>query len=509
MSRFVISFALFAILSVLWALASPVFSSPDENAHGTRAISVAHGQLMGREDKGQLIVDLPHGYEYSDSIICFARDDRVNASCGVELGDAGGQRFFNNWVGSYNPAYYATVGWPTLFLEGSAGVYAMRIISALIAAVFLAWAFQAAFASRRTRWMPAAVAFLASPMVLYMAGSVTPQGLEIASGAALWIGLMRLLQGFDPSGEKPSLSRAYLWTIVAISAAALCVARATGPLWVVVIVGTCLVISGWRPTRALFRTPRSYIPIAVIAAAGLFSVIWTLVGGSLSGQAGSESPGAGRDFIYGAWMTIRNTPRYVEEAAGVFGWLDTVLPSFVYIAFFAAFVVLVVLALLATRRRGLLSLGLVIVVAAIVPVLVQGYSVRQTGLIWQGRYGLFLYLGIPLVAGLLLSSRLGDRVAFLSVRYTAVIASLLGAYGIVAFLLVLRRYVVGDNDHVNKMLSSPEWQPPLGWIALVVMFALVMTAFTAWIIRLAVVSGRSEQIEEPGIRPAERSASAA
>lgn len=486
-----------ALLSTLWALASPIFSAPDENAHGTKAIAQARGEFIGHEVAGEpyLVVDLPPSYAYPPGLICFARAASTPADCGPELGSPTGQRYFSTWVGAYNPVYYELVAWPTLLLDGSAGVYGMRVISGLVAAVLLAWAFQAAFASRRTRWMAAGVVFLASPMVIYMAGSVTPQGLEIASAAALWVGLLRLLQAFDAQHDSAMLPRWYLWVIVAVSAALLATARATGPLWVVIVVLTCLAIGGWASTKRLFTAKASYLPIAIVAAAGLFSVLWTFGGGSLSGTASpDESPGAGRGFLYGAWSTLRYTPTYVLEAAGRFGWLDTDLPPVTYSLFFIGFALLVVLAVVATHRRGLLTVGGVIVLAVVVPVLVQGYSVRQTGIIWQGRYGLFLYVGIALVAALVLSSELGSRIAFLSVRMTTAIAILLGGYGLIAFVLVLRRYVIGYDVPISRMVTDPQWQPPMGWITLTILFAIVMGLFTAWIIRLAVVSARFDPL---------------
>ena len=100
---------------------------------------------------------------------------------------------------------------------------------------------------------------------------------------------------------------------------------------------------------------------------------------------------------------FRTTPDYLQQAIGYFGWIDAPLPLWTYWLFIAAFALLVVLGFIATRtsqradarvggRRG-----------ALVPAFVQAYSVHQTGIIWQGRYGLFLYLGITMVAAWLLS----------------------------------------------------------------------------------------------------------
>src|SRR5690606_6521951 len=109
------------------------------------------------------------------------------ADCDVELGDPRGADEFSTWVARYNPAYYVAVGWPTLVFDGNAGVIAMRIVGSAIVSAFLAFAIALGLASQRARWMPAAVPFLAAPMVVYMGASVSPQGLEIAAAALLWV----------------------------------------------------------------------------------------------------------------------------------------------------------------------------------------------------------------------------------------------------------------------------------------------------------------------------------
>ena len=44
---FPLPFTVFALLGILWALASPVFSVPDENAHAVKAIAQVRGQVIG------------------------------------------------------------------------------------------------------------------------------------------------------------------------------------------------------------------------------------------------------------------------------------------------------------------------------------------------------------------------------------------------------------------------------------------------------------------------------
>ncbi|MBG6215263.1 hypothetical protein RCH23_003221 [Cryobacterium sp. CAN_C3] len=480
------AFALVAALSTLWALASPILSVPDENAHALKAVAQVHGQVIGYHVPGikHTVVDLPEGYRYSPQILCFATQPDQPANCGVELGDADGTDWFNTWVGAYNPVYYYVVGWPSLILDGSAGIYAMRIMSGLFGAVLMAWAFQAAMSVRRARWMPLGLAFVATPMVVYLLGSVNPNGFEIAASVALWVALLRLLQQFDgrDRGQVSSLSRRYLWFIVTVSAIGLALARATGPLWVIVVVGLCFIAAGWLPVKRLFTTGTSYLWLALVAAGGLFSIFWTLGGGSLSSQANaSDAPLVGGSFLAGFAYVLRTTPAFLQEALGYFGWFDAPLGGTVYWLFVAAASILVVTAIGAANRRSGLTLAAVIGAAIFVPALVQGYSVSQTGIIWQGRYGLFLYLGVVIVAAWVLSARASNRADFLSTRFTWIGSGLLAAYGFVAFVVVMWRYVVGAAEPISEMWKNPSWQPPLGWMTLVALYALVSLAFFGWV----------------------------
>ncbi|SEN94991.1 Predicted membrane protein [Cryobacterium luteum] len=502
-SRSIFWFAFFtlAALSTLWSLASPIFSVPDENAHATKAIAQVNGQVIGYHVPGvkHTVVDLPEGYSYAPHILCFAYHPNQPANCGVELGDASGTDWFNTWVGAYNPLYYYAVGWPSLILDGAAGIYGMRIVSGLLAAVFVAWGFQAAMSVRRSRWMPLGLAFVAAPMVVYFFGSVNPNGIEIASAVALWTALPRLLEQFDSRkmvGDVWVLPRWYLWMIVAIASVTLATARATGPLWLIVVVGICFIATGWKPVKALFTTGRAYIPLGFVAAGGIFSIVWTLSGGSLSSQADkSDAPLVGASFMQGFVHVLRTTPGFIQQAIGYFGWFDAPLPTTAYWLFVIPLGTLIILAFTASRRRGLITVAVMVAAAIFVPALVQGYSVSQTGIIWQGRYGLFLYLGITILAAWVLCAKDGDRAAFLSTRLTWIGAAMIASYGLLAFVAVMWRYVVGSAAPISEMWKNPAWQPPLGWPTLVALYALVSIVFVVWTGWLA---GRAARLDDAG-----------
>lgn len=490
-----LSFAVMSLLSVLWALASPVFSIPDENAHAVKAIAQLQGQVIGRSVEGvrHLVVDLAPEDAYSGDILCYATHPEVPADCGSELGDPGGQDWYNTWVGTYNPLYYYLVGWPTLFLDGNAGIYAMRIVSALIGSAFVAFAFQLAVAGRRGRWLPLGVAFAAAPMNVYLMGAVNPSGLEIAASVSLWVAALRLFEGFATDGASATArvgtSRTTAWAIATASAIAVANARALGPLWVLLIVGFAALLVGWTPVRRLFTTRASYPWLAAIAVGGAFSLLWTFVGGALSNQAEpGDAPLVGASPLAGAVYVLRTTPGLLQQAAGWFGWLDTPLPVPTYWLIAAAVAVPVTLALTAVRRRSAIVFGILLAAALLVPILVQARSVSQTGIIWQGRYGLPLYLGVLIVACWVLSAREARRIAHLAPRVGPLVAASIAAFGVYAFWLVMMRYVIGQGAPLRLMWSDPSWQPPGGWPLLVILYvagSAALVALVAWLCRIA------------------------
>ncbi len=473
----VITFA----LSTLWAVASPVFSIPDENAHGTKAIAQVNGQVIGDEVDGirHLVVDLPPGFEYRPDITCFAFQPEVTADCAPALGAEGGTPWFNTWVGTYNPVYYAVVGLPALALTGNDAVIAMRVVSALLSSALWGLAAACAMSSLRRQWAPAGVVIVMSPMIVYFSGAVNPQGFEIAGAAALWWGGLRLAERWRESAAHADL--ALLWSTVVAGAFAVSNARATGPLWVLIILFLLIIVVGWRSTWRGILQLRSLPWLLAIAVPAGFSALWTLIVGSLSNQAEeSDAPLVNASPVVGAWYMIRQTPLFVQQAAGFFGWLDTPLPAFLYLLFFGAVGIPVIAVIATVGRSGVVRFVVVVLAAFVVPVALQAISVSQTGIIWQGRYGLFLYIGVVIVSCWLLSHRDSPGMDRAARRLTPLIAAMLGAFGWAAFVLVLRRYMIGIGTPITGMLGDVAWTPPISWVVLALLYFLASLVLVAW-----------------------------
>ena len=113
----------------------------------------------------------------------------------------------------------------------------------------------------------------------------------------------------------------------------------------------------------------------------------SLVSGALvSSQAKlGDAPLVGGTFLAGLAYMIRQTPEFLQQSTGVFGWFDTYLPAWSYWPVVAVIGAVLFLAVGSADRRAAIVLIAVLVACVAVPALVQARSVSQTGIIWQGR----------------------------------------------------------------------------------------------------------------------------
>jgi hypothetical protein len=150
--------------------------------------------------------------------------------------------------------------------------------------------------------------------------------------------------------------------------------------------------------------------------------------------------------------------------------------------------------------RGGLRWGLALLLAAsfALPIVSQVPSAADLGLIWQGRYGLPLSIGLPVVAMAAICSRAsGARVT----RWVGLfLAPFVAAVHVASFGWSLWRYAYGLD---NRPFSVPaEWAPPAGWLA-----PVAFVAANAGLMLLVLVQpggplrARRGQDETPAVEP--------
>ena len=460
-------FVAFLLACSAWSLATPISGGPDEVAHITKAGASARGMWTGTPSGSPGIENFVLPADVSDvggEKTCFAFHPKLSAACAPSLADASStEKVVESGVGSYNPLYYVLVGWPTLFLSGELAIYAMRFVSAVLSAGCLTLAF---WATRRITRSPYALGGLlvaVTPMVYFLGGVVNPNGLEIA-GVAAFVPLLWLV--FSSRGAPRT-------AIVAMAAIAAVVAnlRATSPLYLLVAAIAVATAVGWP--RAVESIRRKDVLVVVIPALAIamLGAVWTLLVGMHAGfipSLGLDRPGPLGAFLY----TIGNSVTYGRELVGVFGWLDTVLPEWIYVAWavFAGLVIFITISL--TRGRRLLAVIVVLAALALLPAFIQAPSAADYGYIWQGRYSLPLFVTAFIVMGLGLAHALDGLSIRPARRVLAVLTVSVTFVQAVSFFIALRRYVVGVDDGYVGMISAPEWMPPGTWVTPLLLFII-------------------------------------
>jgi hypothetical protein len=470
-------FVLFFVPAAAWAMSNPLFSVPDEPAHVTKAVSIWYGQPFGRDTlpgTGQRTYRLPTLWNPVPP--CYAgRPDTTVDRCPAVL--QGGDRVVDvsSPAGGYPPLYYVLVGWPGRLFPRELGVYLMRLVSAAVGALFLAWAVRALQTALRPALAVAAVLVAVTPMTLFLAGSVNPSGFEICTAIALWAHLVALARRAERGAAH--LSRRLLVGLF-VSGTALALTRPLSGPFVGLIVVLAAVGISWPTLVELARNRRVQITFAGLVATSVLALGMVVATGMASGKIAGGAP-----FPPGSnhwFLIIGSTPAYVQQMIGVFGWLDTPSSNLTLMVWLGIVFVLIGGSLMLTPLRRNVSLLATLVASLALPVVLQAPLTGSSSLIWQGRYTLPVAAGIPLLAmsGI---DRGAELLPGLARRLAVILAVLVAVMNVHALWWNLHRYTVGLTDPGLNILRG-KWQPPGGsvlWLALMAavgVFAVVIVA---------------------------------
>jgi hypothetical protein len=459
---FAVSWLLLAALMAGWALATPLFASPDEPGQVIKAVAVAHGQLTGTTVRTggyfdfETGVHVPAYYERAlDETKCFIDDMGGTPSCApaFDARDTHNKQVLT-WIGRYPPLYYAIVGLPSLVTDGTAAVLAMRVVSAVLCGAFFALGLTGLRAARRPSSMIAAGWLAITPTALFFGAVVNASGLEIAAGFATWGVLMPLLR--DP-GRHHAAGRLLAG---AGTAAVLLNSRPGSGLLVLLVVG-CLVLAAsggfWRSVRPW----RRWVPVAAVAGVAVLAAgLWLLIVDPTASFGGTPHPGLAAPLT-AAHAAASASVYYARQQLAVFGILNLPLYRPLLCLLAAAIALLVVAALVLGRGRLRWALVLLLVLAVALPIVSQVPTAAHLGLVWQGRYGLPLSIGIPVVAMAVLTEQpLGARWASRLALLVTPVAALVQAGG---FGWAFWRYAWGFGQ--SPLRAPISWLPPGGWLS--------------------------------------------
>ena len=461
-----VSFLAFGLLGTVWALTVPPLSGPDETAHIVKAAAVARGNLQTdvrwQENTTwgfrvpETSVSVAKGYDdgtLTGRSLCWSTiSEEVAPFCLMDLpSDAGPTVDASTYVGTYQPAYYAAIGWPTRLLPPDRGVLVVRIVSALIAAALLASALTTAAAFGGAISVAATMLAIMLAFV-YLMGVVNPSTIEIAASLLLWNTLLALFT--DPRAPRRVVVRAM------VAAVCLIAVRPLSPAIAVAIVASVVIGAADRDRLKELWARRSVrgavLGSAIALVASAIHVVATNAYNSIIVSVAPEQ----RSTFTLARKAFGNTWMLPQEQVGLLGPLGFTsqrAPAALVDAWLALIVALVIAAMFVGTARRRAGLALILVGSLAAPVLA---APANPNAIWLGRYSLPLGIGVPLVAGWTIdrSGRVPPRVGAGVLAAVAVVIA--GVY-LIDYRGLVSRNLCEYPDALSAGLNDPLWDGPL------------------------------------------------
>ncbi|BFV58771.1 hypothetical protein KCMC57_up38750 [Kitasatospora sp. CMC57] len=448
----------FFLLCAGWALAGPYDASPDEAQHIVRAAGVARGEFAPKPEAADMgtgaFQNIPKSLVRQN---CWYFEPSKSAACAEAPGGDQQVERVATRAGRYNPVYYAVVGWPLNPWPNWVGVTLARLINAALVAALLASAAYSAVAWTRHRVMAAGVLAAVTPMTIHLAGSVNPNSVEIAAGAALFAALIPTL--LDP--EAP-LRRAAMVQI-GIAGSVLVTLRALGPLWCLVIFAVMLIPTKRERIAQLLRSVAFRWAAGVVFVTAVAGAAWTVA--MRVAELGSLAAPPKMTFAQGIRQeVIVRWPDYVVQMIGVPSWLDTYLPGSAYHLWLLALGCLLLLAMACGRWVDRWRMFAVFAAAFGATTLSDVIGAHKYGFVAQGRYMLPVMVGLPILAAFVLGRR--------EILNEARSASLVRAFALLLLPLQLAflaytmvRWQSGLGSSLTYTPLNPlagSWHPPTG-----------------------------------------------
>jgi hypothetical protein len=509
---FLIALASFFIVGAAWSEATPLLAAPDEPSQIVKAASVARGVWTARcyypgngtacsptnTTSALGFEQLPTFYDLvrapdaanngANSQICFKQKKSglgaLPASCARSLNTpatplekAGYYNVFaSSYQARYPPLYFAVVGLPSYLRGSSVDIYLMRLVSALLSAIFLALALTAAVVYSANRAMVGGLVVAATPMVFFLAGVVNPSGLEISSAIAVWT------TGAILVTERLSAPPRGLVAMFGASAVTMELVRPLSPLWLALSVVFLLAFSERAALVRALKTRSVQVCIALVALFGVVALWWIAAVHATDLYLGLNAGVSNSVSTLTIFETaFRHNSYYLPDMVGVFGWFDTYAPIGTYMIWFLFIAALVVAGAMRSWRRAVL-LGCFVVAILVIPALIETSHAHVDGYTWSGRDLLPFAVGLPILAAASLRAGGGNRPRRSDQRIrrvTAIVVVLAALAQFVAFYEALRRYAVGTKGAIFGFLTHPEWHPAIGIFGALALGAVALAALSS------------------------------
>jgi hypothetical protein len=389
------------ILQLTWVLAVPPFRGSDEFDHVYRAAAAARGQIFVAPEEAtrgtgawlEVPNDIVRAAQPQCEILPYTHDEDCVGT------QHGGTTRIASGAGRYFPAFYAVIGAAALPFHGHTAFYVMRLATVMLSWLLFCLALGATRRWARTLWPTASLAVASTPVLVFSASIVAPNGIELMAALALWMSVLGLL-------SVPDRHDRYLAIAAAVSGSVLVTTRSLGPIWCLLILLTALVAT--RPSisqlKVLLSRTTSRIAAAVVLVATIVSTVWILTMHTFNiGQSMQEHISTAHRLRLVMEMEVL----WVLQSIAAFPFRDQQTKTPVYACYLVLFVGLLYLGFRVARPPVRLGIGLALFVAVAFPTLSALNPDTYPGL-WQGRYGLPYAVGIVVFVGFALE-RSGHR----------------------------------------------------------------------------------------------------
>jgi hypothetical protein len=436
---FLVALVGFFLLGGAWAVSLPVNGTYDESQHIVRAYAAVDGQWPPQGPNHQSF-DVPASLLPANPE-CMREDRNAYrpASC-LRPRTERGEVPTETYVARYNPLYYLAVGLPIKLWPDTTGIVLARLLSALLCAAMLAAAVAIAV-TQGSRTVAAAVALVATPMVVNLAGSLNPNGPEICAAVLLFASGLGLIR----AGAAPPRA---LLACAAVAAFVLVAVRHIGPVLLLIDLAALAVLAG----PAVFRRRDLWAWLGGGAAAGLAVYAgWVLLARSPVGPGPGEPTDLGVAGILRGLVPDR-FEFYLRQIVGQFGYGETTMSPLAVLLWYALVAALVLPAAWRAGWRvravlaGLLVAGFGLLVA------MEFYFVPTAGWFSHGRYALPILVGVVLIAAAS-DSRTPRR------WWPPALVLATAPVHLYALVRVLSRYREGIDASLSPF--GGQWDPPV------------------------------------------------
>jgi hypothetical protein len=452
----IVAVPLLAFLALgAWAFSSPVGSSPDEDYHLTSAWC-GQGLESGVCEEGPAADQRAVPESLLHAAKCYAFKPEESAACQWWWFLDESQELIpterGNFTGDYPPAFYYTMN----FLVGediSRSVVAMRLVNgALFVGLMTATYWLLPRHRRAMAVLGTAVTLV--PLSVYLLPSINPSSWAVASIAVVFPALVGF---FETTGRR----RVGLGLLAALGTLIGAGSRADSAVYIAIAAVLAVVVSArWR--RGGWRFVALPLLIGAACAASYLS----------SGQSGAASTALESDQPYTVVQQLGYNLLNVPTLwAGVFGtwglgWLDTLVPSIVWVVNLAVFGGILFLGIRRTTPAKTIAILVALVAAWLMPTWVLLQTEDLVGVGVQPRYLLPLLVLLAQVALLGVTVR-GNGI---SRSQLLIVVAALTATNAISLHYNIRRYVTGTDVFRFDLDAHREWwwdipiSPMVVWI---------------------------------------------